>query len=734
VRILLIDPSDRGGIALYTDLIAQALAAAEVHPRLLASRALAMDDRDYPVYRRLPVQQWGRPEGAGVGFYAGRLSAWARSMAIVEQVVRRVHPEVVHFQFGLNRRLDATMVHRVRKLAPVVWTAHDVLPFERTDKDRARYAAIYRAVDRVVVHGQKAATAVEELAGVAATVIEHPTPRRITHVTRAEARARLGVPASQRLLVAPGFIRSYKGYDLLASVWEELGDEAPQLIVMGELLTESERPVVERLARSPRVRLALGYASSEDLDTAIIAADAVVLPYREASDSGLVHLARALQTPVLASDAPQLAESVVSTKAGIALPRDVARWAEAVNGSLPPPPSPPPPLAAIGRAHLELYESLLHRPGPASQAAPVRAVTPERRRRVTVYSDATDLGGAEVSLRTLLGALDPSLDVVAVGVEQRVLDFLVADRPDTKTVLLEPVRNKADALRIAAHVRAIRSLRPEIFHANMRIPWSCQYGVLAATMTRGTRILAVEHAPVPPANATQRRLRAWLTTHVDIHVAHSEAAAREIEELSGLPRSTLRVIHLGVPDGPLDPIDERPIAGPTVGSIGRLVREKGFDVLIRALTRLPKVAALVIGDGPERGPLERLAREQGVEDRVVFLGWKEDARRWLTAMDVFVVPSRIEGFGLGIVEAMLARVPVIAAAVGGTAEVIIDEETGWLVPPDDPDALAAAIERVLGDEVLRGRTTRLARSLVKTEFTPEIMAGRFEAMYRELAP
>ena len=118
----------------------------------------------------------------------------------------------------------------------------------------------------------------------------------------------------------------------------------------------------------------------------------------------------------------------------------------------------------------------------------------------------------------------------------------------------------------------------------------------------------------------------------------------------------------------------------------------------------------------------------------MFVGWKDDARRWLTAMDVFVVPSRIEGFGLGIVEAMLARVPVIAAAVGGTAEVVIDEETGWLVPPEDPVRLADAIARVLGDEILRARTTRLARSLVKTEFTPEIMAGRFEAMYRELAP
>lgn len=730
MRVLLVDPSDRGGIAIYTDLIAQALGAAELYPQLLASRALDEDERAYPVHRRLPVQRWGRPEGAGAGFYARRLSAWARSMTVIESAVRRVHPDVVHFQFGINRRLDATMIRRVRSLAPVVWTAHDVLPFERTDQDRGRYRSIYRAVDRVIVHGQAAASEIERLAGIAARVIEHPSPRRATYLTRPEARARLHVSPSERLLVAPGFIRAYKGYDLLASVWEALGESAPSLFVVGELLAESERPVVDRLARLPRVRVQLGYASSEDLETAVLAADAVLLPYKEASDSGLVHLARSLQTPVIASDAPQLAESVTSTRSGIAVAREANLWIEAVTGELPPPPSPPPPLAAIGRAHLDVYEEVLGAGRPAA-AAVQSAEAPIR--RVAVYSDARDLGGAEVALRTLLGALDGSFDVVAVGVERRVVDFLVGERSGARTVLLEPVRDKSDALRIAAHVRAIRALQPHIFHANLRIPWSCQYGMLAATLTRGTKILAVEHAPVPAANAAQRRLRRWLTNHVDIHVAHSEAAARAIEELSGLPRSSLRVVHAGVTDESLEPLP-RPFPGPTVGSIGRLVHEKGFDVLIEALARLPDASAVLVGDGPERGALEELARARGLAERVLFTGWKDDARRWLTAMDVFVVPSRIEGFGLGIVEAMLARVPVIAAAVGGTAEVVIDEETGWLVPPEDPVRLAGAIERVLGDEVLRGRITRLARSLVKTEFTPEIMAARFEAIYRELVP
>lgn len=732
MRVLLVDPSDRGGIAVYTDLVAQALNAAEAQPQLLGSKALASTQRSYPVHALLPVQRWGRPEGAGARFYLRRLVDWVRSMAVLERVVRGVRPDVVHFQFGINRRLDAAMVRRIRRVVPVVWTAHDVLPFERTYSDRARFASIYKTVDRVIVHGERAAAEVAELAGVGARVIEHPSPRRLTHLSKAEARARLDLPEDERVLVAPGFIRPYKGYDLLASTWEELGDAAPLLVVMGELLAESERPVVERLARLDRVRVELGYASAEDLEAAVVASDAVLLPYREASDSGLVHLARSSKTPVIASDAPQLAESVRSTGAGVVVRREVDAWRAAVIGDLPDRPSPPPPLAAVGRAHVSVYEEA--RGGraavPRQPATPLPA--PPVRGRVVVYTDAVDLGGAEVSLRTLLGAMAPGLDLVVVGIDARVVDFLVRERPGTPTVVLDPVRNKFDLVRLAAHVRAIRTLRPAIFHVNMRIPWSCQYGVLAASMTPGTKIVAVEHAPVPASNSLQRRLRRRLTERVTVHIAHSEAAAREIEELSGLPAGRLRVIHAGVTDATFDPV-ERPANGAVVGSIGRFVHEKGFDVLIRALADLPEVTALLVGDGPERGTLEQLARDEGVEDRVVFVGWKDDARRWLSAMDVFVVPSRIEGFGLGIVEAMLAGVPVVAAAVGGTGEVIIDEESGWLVPAEDPARLAAAIDRVLRDDIVRQRTTKIARSLVKTEFTPEIMAARFEAVYRELA-
>ena len=356
LRPLIVDPSQRGGLVLYTRVIAESLVAAGAQPQVLGSRALPTSPVSYSVLRRLPSAGWGRPANAGLRFYAGRAATWFTSALLVEVAARTRGVDVIHFQAALNRRFDARLISHLHRRLPVVWTAHDVLPFERSDTEGRWFAGIYRAVDVVIVHGERAAEELELLAGVQPTVIAHPVPSDVVRVTRAEARSRLGVPDGDRIVAALGFIRDYKGYGLLADVWERLGDAAPLLLVMGELMSEGERETVARLERSTRVVLRLGYADDTDLQLAVAAADVLVLPYVEASESGLVHLARALGVPVLASDVPQLAAAIVETKAGAVVPRALDRWCEAVVGPLPPAPPPPPELAATGRAHLEAYE------------------------------------------------------------------------------------------------------------------------------------------------------------------------------------------------------------------------------------------------------------------------------------------------------------------------------------------------------------------------------------------
>jgi glycosyltransferase involved in cell wall biosynthesis len=362
--VLLVDPSTHGGIAVYTGLIAQALRTVDVQVSVLGSQALPAVQSPYDVRRWLPGLRWGKPADAGLGFYASRAAGWAASALVTEALALFGRPDVVHFQAPLNRRFDARLIRVLRRTAPVVWTAHDVVPFEGAEQDAARFAEIYRAADLVLVHGQGAADDLRRLAGTEPVVVEHVVAEPLVRASREEARSKLGLPPDGRMLAALGFVREYKGYDLLAETWELLGDEAPLLLVMGEVVAAGEdavREPLERLQRSGRAVLRLAYASDADLQLAIAASDAVVLPYKVSSESGLLHQARALGVPVLASDAPQLAAAVEAGSAGRVLPREASAWAAAVKEPLPAPPAAPPSLADTGRAHAEAYEEAARR-------------------------------------------------------------------------------------------------------------------------------------------------------------------------------------------------------------------------------------------------------------------------------------------------------------------------------------------------------------------------------------
>jgi glycosyltransferase involved in cell wall biosynthesis len=142
---------------------------------------------------------------------------------------------------------------------------------------------------------------------------------------------------------------------------------------------------------------------------------------------------------------------------------------------------------------------------------------------------------------------------------------------------------------------------------------------------------------------------------------------------------------------------------PVVLALGRLHRNKGFDVLVRAMRELPGVHAVIAGEGPERAALERLARDEGVAGRVHLPGWTQDGAGLLAACDVLVCPSRQEPLGNVVLEAFSAARPVVAAAAAGPAGLIEDRRTGLLVAVEDERALAGAIGAVLGDRVLAAR-------------------------------
>jgi glycosyltransferase involved in cell wall biosynthesis len=176
-----------------------------------------------------------------------------------------------------------------------------------------------------------------------------------------------------------------------------------------------------------------------------------------------------------------------------------------------------------------------------------------------------------------------------------------------------------------------------------------------------------------------------------------------------------------------------PPGRPVIGIVARLAPQKGVEHLVRALAQLDRdgrgATLLVAGDGPLRDRLENEARELGVV--AVFLGYRGDVAEILGALDVFVLPSVTEGLPLVVLEAMAAGCPVVATRVGGIPEAVRDGETGWLVPPADPDALARAIHHALGDRARAAAYAAAGRERVRRLFTAERMVEKTLAVYRE---
>jgi glycosyltransferase involved in cell wall biosynthesis len=351
--------------------------------------------------------------------------------------------------------------------------------------------------------------------------------------------------------------------------------------------------------------------------------------------------------------------------------------------------------------------------------------------RLVAYTDNVELGGADLSMRHLLERLDASIEVTVLGVEQAIVDRVASVRPTAVTRIVPRPRSGHDVRSLRAHVAALRELAPDVLHANLSSPWSCQYAVAAATLVRRPRVVAVYQLAVPPVSAAQLRAKRLTARGVDAHVGVGRRTSREVEALVRLPAGGVRTIHNGVPDEAASPLaSQRP--GQVIGAVGRLEHQKGFDVLVRALAEVPEATLCLVGDGSERASLERLAHQLEVADRVRWHGWTDDPRSLLGTFDVFALSSRFEGFPLVVLEALLARAAVVATDVGSVAEAVVDGETGLLVPPEDPSALAAALRRGLADADLRRRLGESGRRLVLERFTADHMTRGFEALYGEL--
>jgi len=170
-----------------------------------------------------------------------------------------------------------------------------------------------------------------------------------------------------------------------------------------------------------------------------------------------------------------------------------------------------------------------------------------------------------------------------------------------------------------------------------------------------------------------------------------------------------------------------------LGSVGRLTRQKGFDLLLSAQAALgrPDVQLLLVGTGEEENRLRAQAAALGLQGRVHFAGYRRDVPRLLGALDLYVQPSRFEGMPNALLEAMAAGLPIVASAVDGICELITDGVQGWLVPAEDPAALAQAIGTALGNRTEAARRASAARLRATAQFSLEAMVTAWENVLRQ---
>jgi glycosyltransferase involved in cell wall biosynthesis len=271
--------------------------------------------------------------------------------------------------------------------------------------------------------------------------------------------------------------------------------------------------------------------------------------------------------------------------------------------------------------------------------------------------------------------------------------------------------------------RRLRSLRPRVVHVTELFPQA----QLAARIARVPRLLVTHHTPeLPrrdnPAGRVWQRLGWWTRPEV-IYTSETDrrSDARPLRS---------HVVPLGIElerfarGTPL-------LDGRIVGNVARLAEQKGHRDLVAAaalvLERRPDVRFVVAGDGELRRELQELAEPLG--DRFAFLGARSDVPDLLASFDVFAFPSRFEGLCVAVIEAQAAGVPVVATPVGGIKESIAEGETGWLVPPADPEALAERIVWVLDHDAEAHDVAAAARERAFERHSVERMVAETLALY-----
>lgn len=376
--------------------------------------------------------------------------------------------------------------------------------------------------------------------------------------------------------------------------------------------------------------------------------------------------------------------------------------------------------------------------------------SPRRRIKVLDLRDTREVGGPGKTIIETFKAIDATrfdlhLGIYLVRNESTDTPFVRAARGCGLPVHFIHGRNQYDPRLVPRTAALVRSLGVDLVHAH-----EVKSDVLAYLASRLHRvpIMTTVHGFI--ANTPKQRalvaLDRRLLRHFECVVAVSGRLRDELVR-DGVLAARVELVHNGLVlanyrrsgrRGELAVLAGREVSGPVVSSIGRLSPEKGHADLLEAVARLAalgqRVSLVLAGDGSERPALEAQAAALGIADTTHFVGYVDRPQRVLEETDLMVLPSHTEGLPNAALEALAMTVPVLATAVGGTPEVVVDGETGRLVPAADPQALAREIAHFLAHRDAWREMAERGQQAVERHFDFAARTRRMEALYARLVP
>lgn len=365
--------------------------------------------------------------------------------------------------------------------------------------------------------------------------------------------------------------------------------------------------------------------------------------------------------------------------------------------------------------------------------------------RILQINSARTFAGGERHTADLANALARSGHEVFAAVSARSPLIKELKRIPDKQIFELPLRNALDVQSAIEIARRVKSFEIEIIHAHVARDY-----LLAALASRRS------NAPLVLTRHLERPLKSlhrWTLSRVEAVIAVSESVERALLEQKIFPAEKIRRIPNGVDverfarrARVFDVKRFRRLLGAEnhllVGITGELREHKGQEDFIRAASIVAReftdVDFVIAGEDPSprkefRSHLESLARELNLEARLHFTGWLDDVADFLPALDIFVSASRVEPFGLVMVEAMACSLPVVATRTGGAREIVEDNVTGKLVGIGDADAMAEALLSLLRDKEARRRMGELGLGRAREHFSLERMVAETAALYAEVS-